>query len=671
MDKKLRIDELVEKLNAASNAYYGAGEEVLSNYEWDAMFDELASLETETGYIRDDSPTQTVSSTDEVIEGGEKERHEFPALSLQNSKKVPDIVKWAGDRDIWCALKLDGCTCVATYDAANDGTGDSVLTKFLTRGDGIIGTNITYLAPAILSLPRRIPNGGHVVVRGETLIRNDDFELLNATLGDDVEPYANARNFASGTLSLGVSRMEEAKSRKCRFVAFNLIYMEQKENSWGARMDLLDKWGFETVSRSRCENGAAGLQKEIDKWTKKVETGKVPYPVDGLVVTFEDWAYANTGGNTGHHSRNGGFAFKWADESTFTTLDHIDWSCAAGSITPVAVFDPVELEGTTVSRASLCNISEMERLGIGANRKTRLEVIKANKIIPKCISVPESEGSFDIPETCPICHTPTVIHVSKQRGQTKTLHCTNPKCPAKHMQRFVRGVGKDALDIDGLSIKTLIQFVNAGYISELADIYRLDAHADAICEMPGFGKKSWTNLWAAIQNRREIPAEQFIYALCIPLIGKDVSKYILAAIGSDEFFARMKSGAGFEDIKNIGPEKSFSIIKWYADDENKAKLEHLLNEVTVLKAEPRKEGGACSGMTFVITGSVHAFKNRDAFKAWVEANGGTVAGSVSKKTTYLVNNDLESTSSKNKKANELGIPIISEDQFIEKFHVQF
>lgn len=223
MDKKLRIDELVEKLNAASNAYYGAGEEVLSNYEWDAMFDELASLETETGYIRDDSPTQTVSSTDEVIEGGEKERHEFPALSLQKSKKVPDIVKWAGDRDIWCALKLDGCTCVATYDAANDGTGDSVLTKFLTRGDGIIGTNITYLVPAILSLPRRIPNGGHVVVRGETLIRNDDFELLNATLGDDVEPYANARNFASGTLSLDASRMEEAKSRKCRFVAFNLI----------------------------------------------------------------------------------------------------------------------------------------------------------------------------------------------------------------------------------------------------------------------------------------------------------------------------------------------------------------------------------------------------------------------------------------------------------------
>lgn len=593
MDKKLRIDELVEKLNAASNAYYGAGEEVLSNYEWDAMFDELASLETETGYIRDDSPTQTVSSTDEVIDGGEKERHEFPALSLQKSKKVPDIVKWAGDRDIWCALKLDGCTCVATYDAANDGTGDSVLTKFLTRGDGIIGTNITYLVPAILSLPRRIPNGGHVVVRGETLIRNDDFELLNATLGDDVEPYANARNFASGTLSLDASRMEEAKSRKCRFVAFNLIYMEQEENSWGARMDLLDKWGFETVSRSRCENGAAGLQKEIDKWTKKVETGKVPYPVDGLVVTFEDWAYANAGGNTGHHSRNGGFAFKWADESTFTTLDHIDWSCAAGSITPVAVFDPVELEGTTVSRASLCNISEMERLGIGADRKTKLEVIKANKIIPKCISVPESEGSFDIPETCPICHAPTVIYVSKQRGHTKTLHCTNPKCPAKHMQRFVRGVGKD------------------------------------------------------------------------------VSKYILAAVGSDEFFARMKSGAGFEDIKNIGPEKSSSIIKWYADEENKAKLEHLLNEVTVLKAEPRKEGGACSGMTFVITGSVHAFKNRDAFKAWVEANGGTVAGSVSKKTTYLVNNDLESTSSKNKKANELGIPVISEDQFIEKFHVQF
>lgn len=669
MDKNQRIDELVKQLNEASEAYYGSGNEVLSNYEWDAMFDELAALEAETGYILEDSPTQNVStSEEEVSANGVKEPHEFPALSLQKSKKVADIQKWAGEKDIWCSLKLDGCTCVATYDAANDGTGESVLTKFMTRGDGITGTNITYLAPAILSLPQKIPNGGHVVVRGETLIRNDDFTELNAMLGDDEEQYANARNFAGGTLSLDASRLEDAKSRKCRFVAFNLIYMEQEENSWGNRMSLLDSYGFETVPRSKCLPGQ--LQAIIDEYTKKVESGAIPYPVDGLVITFEDWAYANSGGSTGHHSRNGGFAYKWPDESKITTLDHVEWSCAAGSITPVAVFDPVQLEGTTVSRASLCNISEMERLGIGENRKTKLEIIKANKIIPKCVSVLEKVGTFAIPEFCPACLGPVEVRVSKQKSRTKTLHCTNPHCPAKHLKQYARAVGKNALDIDGLSIKALLQFINFGFMSELADLYHLDAHADEICALDGFGQRSWEKLWAAIQkSKTSVSAEQFLYALNIPLVGRDVSKRLIQGLGFDDFMNRLKDGSSFEDIANIGPEKTEAIRTWYRDSVNREQMERLLAELTLTGTEKKKADGACVGKTFVITGTVNHFTNRDAFKAWVENHGGKVAGSVSKKTTYLVNNDTASTSGKNQKAKELGIPIISEAEFMKMFGV--
>lgn len=665
MEKQQRIEYLVSKLNEASEAYYGGKDEALSNYEWDTMFDELTALEEETGYILPNSPTHTVSTAEsDGIEGGVKEVHEYPALSLQKSKDVQKIMKWAGGREVWCGLKLDGCTCVATYDDAGDGSGDSVLTKLLTRGNGIVGTNITYHAASIQHLPLRIKDGGHVVVRGEVLITNEDFETINATLPDDEEEYANARNLAAGTLTLDASKTNEVKERNLQFIAFSLVHIDRKCNSWGERMNYLDARGFTTVPRKICK---APLEEEVAYWTKKVEDREVIYPVDGLVVTFEDWSYASSGGNTGHHSRNGGFAFKWADEPADTVLTNIDWSCAVGSITPVAVFQPVELEGTTVTRASLCNISEMERLGIGANGKTKIRVIKANKIIPKCIEVLEKEGTFDIPEHCPVCGAQTEIRISPKSG-TKVLHCTNPGCPAKHLKKFVRAVSKDALDIDGLSVKTLQTFINKGYLKEVADLYHLDKYADEIRKMDGFGDKSWTNLWTAIQNRKVIPAEKFIYSLCIPLIGKDVAKKILNAVGYDGFFERMQAGVGFEDIKNIGPEKSKSILSWAKDSGNQASLTALLGAIEVQKAEPKvQQGGACDGLTFVITGDVHQFKNRNAFKKWVEDNGGAVAGSVSKKTAYLVNNDAASSSSKNKKAHELGIPILTEDEFIQKF----
>ena len=346
-------------------------------------------------------------------------------------------------------------------------------------------------------------------------------------------------------------------------------------------------------------------------------------------------------------------------------LDHIEWSCAASTITPVAVFEPVQLEGTTVSRASLCNLRELERLGIRAKGKTQLEVIKANKIIPKCISVVKAEGTVEIPTVCPVCHERTEIHESKNSG-AKTLRCTNPDCAAKHLKRFVRFVSKTGMDIDGLSIQTILAFVNAGFVHEFYDIYHLAEHADEIREMDGFGQKSCDNLLAAIEKSRKVNPVNFIFALCIPMIGIDAGKKFIAALGTKGFLERLASGEGFEDIDGIGPERSTAMTQWFATEKNKAAFTALMKEITLEDVAPKdNSGGKYQGLIFVITGDVHHFANRDAFKKYVEAEGGKVTGSVSKKTNYLVNNDTQSESSKNRKAKELGIPIISEEEFLE------
>lgn len=650
--KKKRCEELVKLLNEASEAYYGGKEEVMSNYEWDAMFDELTMLEEETGYILPNSPTQNTGFEEEG--SGAKEPHEFPALSLAKTKKISELEKWAEDRDIWLSWKLDGLTLVITYD-------NGKLTKILTRGNGTIGTNITYLKNAIKDIPLTIKNKGHLVVRGEATISYTDFELINATIEDNDEKYANPRNLASGTLSL--DDPEKVKERHVHFNAFTLVYIEDNIPSWGERMDYLEKERFRVIEREKCK--ASQLAEVINRWTGKVESGKMDIPVDGLVICYDDTEYASSGSVTGHHATRAGYAFKWQDVSAKSRLLYVEWSCAASTISPVAVFEPVQLEGTTVSRASLCNISEMERLGIG--KKCTLEVIKANKIIPKCIAVSQSEGEFEIPTECPVCHAATEIHIS-EKSKTKTLHCSNPECSAKHGKKFTRFVSKSGMDIDGLSIQTMLKFMNAGFISEFADIYHLAEHEEAITSMEGFGKKSFDNMIKAVEKSRKVHPVNFIFALCIPMIGVDAGKKLVASVGFDGFLDRLREGVGFEDVEGIGPEKSGSVVEWYENKKNRESLQNLLKEVNVEKVDMSvRAGGACEGLTFVITGDVHYFKNRDAFKVYVESAGGKVTGSVTSKTNYLVNNDVNSVSSKNRKAKELGIPIISEDEFVGKF----
>ena len=388
-------------------------------------------------------------------------------------------------------------------------------------------------------------------------------------------------------------------------------------------------------------------------------------PVDGLVICYDDTEYASSGSVTGHHATRAGFAFKWQDESVETQLSYIEWSCAVSTISPVAVFEPVQIEGTTVSRASLCNISEIERLGLG--KECTLEVIKANKIIPKCIAVKDARGEVEIPKVCPVCHAPTEIRISSHSG-TKTLHCTNPDCTAKNVKKFTRFVSKWGMDIDGLSIQTMLKFINEGYIHEFADIYHLREHFDVISQMEGFGEKSVHNMDTSIEASRKVHPVNFIFALCIPLIGTDAAKKIVNTIGFDAFLQRMEESVGFDDIDGIGVERSNSILKWYTNEHNRMSLEHLLKELEIEDVQPADTSdGLCAGLTFVITGDVHHFKNRDAFKAYVESQGGKVAGSVSGKTSYLVNNDVESNSSKNRKAKDLGVPILSEDAFVEHF----
>lgn len=648
---KKRCEELVKKLNEASRAYYGGQEEVMSNYEWDAMFDELASLEAETGYVLPDSPTQNTGIEEN---NGDREPHEFPALSLAKTKKVSDLQKWAEDKPVWLSWKLDGLTLVLTYDSGK-------LSKIVTRGNGTVGTNITYLKNAIAGFPLKINYQGHMVVRGEATISYTDFALLNDTIEDDDEKYANPRNLASGTLAL--DDPEKVRERHVHFNAFTLVYLDEPLKSWGERMDLLEREGFTVIDREAVT--AESLPEAISRWTAKVESGEMDIPVDGLVICYDDTDYAATGSVTGHHATRAGYAFKWQDVSAKSKLSYVEWSCAASTISPVAVFEPVLLEGTTVSRASLCNISEMERLGIG--KSCTLEVIKANKIIPKCIGVTEAEGEFEIPKTCPVCGAPTEIRIS-EKSKTKTLHCTNPDCSAKHVKKFTRFVSKSGMDIDGLSIQTMLRFMNEGFISDFADIYHLSEHAEVIRNLDGFGEKSCDNMMRAIEKSRRVHPVNFIYAICIPMFGLDAGKKIVSAIGFDGFLKRLKDGTGFEDIEGIGPEKSGSVMDWYANPKNQQSLDALLKEIVIEKVDLKPEaGGKCEGLTFVITGDVHHFKNRDEFKGYVEKTGGKVTGSVTSKTNYLVNNDVNSTSSKNRKAKELSVPIISEDEFVERF----
>ncbi len=653
-----RMQEMIRRLNEASEAYYGGRDEIMSNYEWDALFDELTRMEEETGVVLPDSPTQKVNTAAEDNIAGAKEAHEFPALSLAKTKKVDELQEWAGDRPVWLSWKLDGLTLVLTYD-------EGCLTKILTRGNGSVGTNITFMKTAIRGFPQEVEARGHLVVRGEATISYPDFEKLNATISDPQERFANPRNLASGTLALDAKRLDEVRQRKVSFNAFTLVYTDEEIISWGERMDYLDRLGFTTVDRELTD--AEKLPETVEKWTQQVENGNMQIPVDGLVICYDDTEYAATGSVTGHHATRAGFAFKWQDEMAQTTLREVEWSCGATVITPVAIFDPVPLEGTTVSRASLVNLSEMDRLGIGENGKTEIKVIKSNKIIPKVVGVTSAIGRYTLPDRCPACEG--AVSVATSPGGAQTLRCDNPECPAKNLKKFERFVSKSGADIDGLSTETLRDFIGRGFVHSFADIFRISRHVEEIRQMEGFGQKSCDNLLAAVEKSRvNTDAVHFLNALSIPQIGLDASKRLVDACGWPGFVQALEEGKDFAEVNGLGPERSACIRIWYADEKNRSVFHELLNLMSIAAAEPVTEvKGNCAGLTFVITGEVHSFKNRDAFKAYVETNGGKVAGSVSKKTDFLVNNDVESTSSKNVKARELGIPILSEDEFIARF----
>ena len=663
MDITIQMRTLVEELNRASDAYYNGRGELMTDYEWDAKFDQLKQLESQSGVVLPDSPTHRVSADTTV---GKKEEHEFSALSLAKTKQPTDLVKWAEGRPIWLSWKLDGLTLVVTYD-------EGQLTKVVTRGDGHIGTNITHLAQAINGIPATIHATGHVVVRGEAVISYEDFDRFNL---ESDEEYANPRNLASGSLTLKDPR--EVAQRHIRWIPFTLVHTDEEIPTWGARMDWLKKAGLGAVDHERIDDPTLEhMEAAIERWTEKVTKRENPYPVDGLVIVYDDAEYAATGSVTGHHATRAGYAFKWADESASTELDHVEWSCAASTISPVAVFRPVELEGTTVKRASLCNISECERLGMGG-KGTQLEVIKANKIIPKVIKVKQAVGPFCIPDQCPVCGSPTRVDVSAASG-TKTLHCTHAACPAKQLRKFARFVSKQGVNVDGISEQTLQKFINLGWIRDYADIFDLPTHAMEIAALEGFGVKSATNIRQSVERARKVEARRLLYALSIPLCGQDVCNRLLSAYSLNDLIALAEGNVRPTDlftpsaeetlamIPGIGPEKAKSFVAWFAQEEHRAVMARLLNVLTVEQTSTAATGEKCKGLVFVVTGDVHHYKNRNELKAYIESQGGKVTGSVSKSTSYLINNDVTSTSSKNQKAHQFNIPIISEDEFVERF----
>ena len=663
MDITIQMRTLVEELNRASDAYYNGRGELMTDYEWDAKFDQLKQLESQSGVVLPDSPTHRVSADTTV---GKKEEHEFSALSLAKTKQPADLVKWAEGRPIWLSWKLDGLTLVVTYD-------EGQLTKVVTRGDGHIGTNITHLAQAINGIPATIHATGHVVVRGEAVISYEDFDRFNL---ESDEEYANPRNLASGSLTLKDPR--EVAQRHIRWIPFTLVHTDEEIPTWGARMDWLKKAGLGAVDHERIDDPTLEhVEAAIERWTEKVTKRENPYPVDGLVIVYDDAEYAATGSVTGHHATRAGYAFKWADESASTELDHVEWSCAASTISPVAVFRPVELEGTTVKRASLCNISECERLGMGG-KGTQLEVIKANKIIPKVIKVKQAVGPFCIPDRCPVCGSPTRVDVSAASG-TKTLHCTHAACPAKQLRKFARFVSKQGVNVDGISEQTLQKFINLGWIRDYADIFDLPTHAMEIAALEGFGVKSATNIRQSVERARKVEARRLLYALSIPLCGQDVCNRLLSAYSLNDLIALAEGNVRPTDlftpsaeetlamIPGIGPEKAKSFVAWFAQEEHRSVMARLLNVLTVEQTSTAATGEKCKGLVFVVTGDVHHYKNRNELKAYIESQGGKVTGSVSKSTSYLINNDVTSTSSKNQKAHQFNIPIISEDEFVERF----
>lgn len=641
-----RMQELVELLNRAAKAYYQDADEIMSNYEYDALYDELQALEARTGVTLSSSPTVNVGY--EILSELPKERHPSPMLSLDKTKDVAGLQAFAGDQKVVMSWKMDGLTIVLTYR-------DGGLVKAVTRGNGEVGEVITANARTFKNLPLQIPYKGELVLRGEAVIGYKDFEKINEEIAEVDAKYKNPRNLCSG--SVRQLNSEITAKRNVKFYGFSLVQAEGVDfhNSRAAQLDWLASQGFEVVEHivvSREE-----IPNEVIKFSEKIVSND--FPSDGLVLIYDDVAYGQSLGRTSKFPRDS-FAFKWADETSKTVLREIEWSPSrTGLINPVAIFDPVELEGTTVSRASVHNISIMEELELGIG--DQIEVYKANMIIPQIAENLTRSGVKDIPKVCPVCGGATEI---RSISNAKALYCTNPECQAKQLKSYALFVSRDALNIDGLSEATLEKFIARGFIHDFADLFHLEQHREEICEMDGFGEKSYNNLIASVEKARETTLPRLIYGLGIANIGLANAKLICKEIGHDPERVMDLTAEDLAAIDGIGDVIAGNYVAYFADAEHRELFEKLLKEVKLPEEQEDVGEQTFAGMNFVITGSVEHFANRNEVKALIESKGGKVTGSVTSKTNYLINNNVESTSSKNKKAKDLGIPIITEEDFL-------
>ena len=649
MNDVQRMKELAGRLKEAAKAYYAQDREIMSNYEYDRLYDELEELERKTGVVLAGSPTVSVGY--EAVDELPKERHETPMLSLGKTKNREELAEWLKDRSGLLSWKLDGLTIVLTYR-------DGQLLKAVTRGNGEVGEVITPNARTFVNLPLQIPFAGELVLRGEAVITYADFARINGEIEDVDARYKNPRNLCSGSVRQLDSRI--TAERSVRFFAFSLVSAKDVDfhNSRKRQFLFLREQGFETVEYRMVT--AQNVVETVDWFESRIAQN--PVPSDGLVLTYEDIAYGESLGTTAKFPRSS-IAFKWADELAKTTLRDVEWSASrTGLITPVAIFDPVELEGTTVSRASVHNVSIVRQLKLGIGDK--ITVYKANMIIPQIAENLTQSGSLQIPDVCPVCGGPARI---TRENDTETLVCVNPDCDAKKLKSFSLFVSRDAFGIDGLSEATLEKFLAKGFLHTYADLFHLDRHREEIVEMDGFGEKSYQNLVNSVEKARTIPLAKLIYSLGIPNIGLANAKMICREYQND--LKRMLEAPAQElaAIDGVGPVIAGAFRTFFDQEKNREALEALLKEVILQKESFSQNGLPLSGKSFVITGSLNHFENRSAMKEAIEKLGGKVTGSVTGKTACLINNDSQSTSAKNKKARELGVEVVTEEEFIERF----
>jgi DNA ligase (NAD+) len=646
MNRSDRIKELVDTLNKAAKVYYSGTDEIMSNLEYDRLYDELKALEDETGIVLAGSPTHKVGY--ETLSELPKEEHERPMLSLDKTKSVEELAAFAGTHKSLLSWKLDGLTVVVTYR-------DGELYKAVTRGNGYVGEVITPNARVFVNLPAKIPYKGELVIRGEAIITYSDFERINRSIEEDENKYKNPRNLCSGSVRQLNNRI--TAERNVRLIAFALIRADGVDfgNSRQKQFEWLKGQGFEVVEYKIVDE--TSVADAVEYFSKAITDND--FPSDGLVLLYDDIAYGESLGTTAKFPRNA-IAFKWADEMAITRLKCVEWSASrTGLINPVAVFEPVELEGTTVSRASVHNVSIVRELKLGYNDE--IKVYKANMIIPQIAENITGSATIEIPNVCPVCGGPTGI---KKANDTESLYCLNPDCQAKHIKRFEHFVSRNALNIDGISSQTLEKFIDRGFIKNYTDLYHLNNYEDEIVGMDGFGRKSYDNIIESVEKSRTVTLDHVIYALGIGGIGLANARLVSRHCNEDPETVADITIEELMSIDGIGDVLAQSFREYFDDVNNRRLYNELLAELKLQK-EVRDTSSPVAGKTFVITGSVNHFTNRDELKAFIETLGGKTTGSVSAKTDYLINNDVTSNSSKNKKARELGIPVISEEEFIK------